>query len=289
METLPPLPDGVFDGTFAWLPPQPTGEVMDSVDVAGALESLGADLPASFVTFMSRPELHSAVPSCTACWWDVSKARIPSPVEPGADLVRFLNDQQGCLYWYLHLLPNGRHSVVSGGIRYDDEPVGERQALNDLVEVAPDIEHFLYRFWVENTAWFEVVDEERDWSDLSAPCGATSRTTAHDPTSRVLHASQGRVHATPLIGPIAYQDAADVLGTDLGRAVIANSAPPRWLMRQAPQAIDAIADAFQLTDAERHLLLSARRGEALLVAGSHRSGSSQVWRIPDGTPDWVGR
>ena len=41
-------------------------------------------------------------------------------------------------------------------------------------------------------------------------------------------------------------------------------------MRQAPQAIDAIAAAFDLTDAERHLLLSARRGEALLVAGSHR-------------------
>ncbi|WP_239151687.1 VirB4 family type IV secretion system protein, partial [Virgisporangium aurantiacum] len=68
---------------------------------------------------------------------------------------------------------------------------------------------------------------------------------------------------------VITQDAADVLGTDLGRAVIANSAT-QVLMRQAPQAIDAIADAFQLTDAERHLLLSARRGEALLVAGSHR-------------------
>jgi hypothetical protein len=41
-------------------------------------------------------------------------------------------------------------------------------------------------------------------------------------------------------------------------------------MRQARQAIDRVADAFGLTDAERHLLLSARRGEALLVAGSHR-------------------
>jgi type IV secretory pathway VirB4 component len=68
---------------------------------------------------------------------------------------------------------------------------------------------------------------------------------------------------------VVTQDAADVLGTELGQAVIANSAT-QILMRQAPQAIDRITDAFGLTDAERHLLLSARRGEALLVAGSHR-------------------
>lgn len=68
---------------------------------------------------------------------------------------------------------------------------------------------------------------------------------------------------------VITQDAADVLGTELGQAVIANSAT-QILMRQAPQAIDRVADAFGLTDAERHLLLSARRGEVLLVAGSHR-------------------
>ena len=68
---------------------------------------------------------------------------------------------------------------------------------------------------------------------------------------------------------VITQDAADVLGSDLGQAVIANSAT-QILMRQAPQAIDAIAAAFDLTDAERQLLLSARRGEALLVAGSSR-------------------
>jgi hypothetical protein len=68
---------------------------------------------------------------------------------------------------------------------------------------------------------------------------------------------------------VITQDAADVLGTDLGRAVIANAAT-QVLMRQAPQAIDQVADAFRLTDAERHGLLAARRGEALLVAGAHR-------------------
>src|SRR5205814_4349709 len=68
---------------------------------------------------------------------------------------------------------------------------------------------------------------------------------------------------------VITQDAADVLGSELGQAVVANAAT-QILMRQAPQAIDAVADAFALTAEERHLLLQARPGEALLVAGSHR-------------------
>jgi hypothetical protein len=27
-------------------------------------------------------------------------------------------------------------------------------------------EQFIYRFWVENLAWFEVVDQDRGWDDL---------------------------------------------------------------------------------------------------------------------------
>jgi type IV secretory pathway VirB4 component len=65
------------------------------------------------------------------------------------------------------------------------------------------------------------------------------------------------------------QDADDVLGTELGRAVIANAAT-QLLMRQAPQVIDQVAHEFRLTDAERSGLLAARRGETLLVAGAHR-------------------
>jgi len=68
---------------------------------------------------------------------------------------------------------------------------------------------------------------------------------------------------------VVTQDAADVLSTDLGRAVVSNAAT-QVLMRQAPQAIDQVTAEFGLTAEERHVLLSARRGEALLVAGSHR-------------------
>ena len=68
---------------------------------------------------------------------------------------------------------------------------------------------------------------------------------------------------------VVTQDAADVLATDVGRAVVSNAAT-QILLRQAPQAIDAVTQAFHLTDGERAFLLSAPRGDALLAAGSSR-------------------
>ncbi len=65
------------------------------------------------------------------------------------------------------------------------------------------------------------------------------------------------------------QDADDVLATDLGRAVIANSAT-QILLRQAPQAIARVTAEFGLSAGERQLLLTARRGEGLLAAGPSR-------------------
>jgi type IV secretory pathway VirB4 component len=65
------------------------------------------------------------------------------------------------------------------------------------------------------------------------------------------------------------QDAADVLGTDIGRAVVSN-ASTQILLRQATQAIEAISEAFNLTDGERDFLLAAQPGDALLACGSSR-------------------
>ncbi|MBO0819167.1 MAG: conjugal transfer protein TraC, partial [Actinobacteria bacterium] len=71
---------------------------------------------------------------------------------------------------------------------------------------------------------------------------------------------------------LVTQDVGDVLGSPLGRAVCSNAAT-QVLLRQAPQAIEAVADAFGLTAGERGLLLSARRGDGLLLAGgAHRVG-----------------
>jgi type IV secretory pathway VirB4 component len=68
---------------------------------------------------------------------------------------------------------------------------------------------------------------------------------------------------------VVTQDAADLLGSDLGQAVVANSAT-QVLMRQAPQAVDAVAEAFRLSQGERQFLLGAERGQAVLLGGGER-------------------
>ena len=65
------------------------------------------------------------------------------------------------------------------------------------------------------------------------------------------------------------QDAGDLLGTELGQAIVANSAS-QILLRQAPQAIDRVAEAFRLTDGEARYLLSCPRGHGLFVIGDDR-------------------
>ncbi|WP_319461469.1 VirB4 family type IV secretion system protein [Micromonospora sp. RTP1Z1] len=74
---------------------------------------------------------------------------------------------------------------------------------------------------------------------------------------------------------VITQDVADVLGTDLGQAVVANAAT-QVLLKQAPQAIDAIGDAFGLTAGERRLLLAARVGQGLLISGTNRSSFEAI-------------
>lgn len=65
------------------------------------------------------------------------------------------------------------------------------------------------------------------------------------------------------------QDAADLLGSDLGRAVVAN-ASTQILLGQAAQAIDAVTAEFGLSAGERPHLLAARPGEGLLSAVGNR-------------------
>lgn len=62
------------------------------------------------------------------------------------------------------------------------------------------------------------------------------------------------------------QDVEDFLATDLGRAIIQNSSL-QVLLKQSTAAIDRIAEAFFLSEGEKHLLLSADIGEGLFFAG----------------------
>ena len=68
---------------------------------------------------------------------------------------------------------------------------------------------------------------------------------------------------------VVTQDAADLLGSPLGQAVVANAAT-QILLRQAPQTIDTLSEAFALSAGERAYLLGAGRGQGLLAAGQDR-------------------
>ncbi len=68
---------------------------------------------------------------------------------------------------------------------------------------------------------------------------------------------------------VITQDPADLLGSELGHAVVANAAT-QILLGQAPQATEPLARAFRLSEGEQAFLLAARPGEGILAAGPHQ-------------------
>lgn len=62
------------------------------------------------------------------------------------------------------------------------------------------------------------------------------------------------------------QDVEDFLRSPYGRPIITNSAL-QLLLKQSPTTIDVVTKAFNLTDTEKNLLLTAERGTGLFFAG----------------------
>jgi conjugal transfer ATP-binding protein TraC len=62
------------------------------------------------------------------------------------------------------------------------------------------------------------------------------------------------------------QDVEDFLSNKMGRAVVANSSL-QLLLKQAPSAVDIVADTFKLTDEEKNRLTQFPVGEGLFFAG----------------------
>ena len=68
---------------------------------------------------------------------------------------------------------------------------------------------------------------------------------------------------------VTTQDIADLLASELGAAIVANSAT-QILFCQAPQALEAVVRAFRLSEGEAALIASAGPGLGLLAAGNAR-------------------
>ncbi|PJM97343.1 hypothetical protein CG719_04335 [Streptomyces sp. CB01373] len=172
-ESLPPLDSSQFTGDFQWLGGA-RGLVPEQVaklnELAEGLAARSLSLPQDFVTFQTSANLHGSLDevSVTGCWTDLSEP-LPSPVEPGSFLVRFLRDQQDCVIWYLYLRPSGETFVVHSHLDYEYEFEAQRDreepesCLDDPEEqaaaifwCAPSFEEFAHRFWIENRLWHAV-------------------------------------------------------------------------------------------------------------------------------------
>jgi hypothetical protein len=179
---LPPLPPRDPADPFAWLRSapkaiDPVGTRQDGDEdvplpvrltpLTAEARALNLAIPAPFAAFLSAPDLISRVPSCTACYLDLPTRLIPLPGGQPGRLLRFLNDQQCCLLWYLHLTPDGAHSVLSGWPEFHDAATGptleDISTPRDLALSAPGFVDFLHRFWLENTLWY-AVQEDRPFS-----------------------------------------------------------------------------------------------------------------------------
>jgi hypothetical protein len=172
-ESLPPLDSSQFTGTFQWLggtrslDPE---QVAKLNDLAEELAARSLSLPQDFLTFQTSVNLYGSLDdvSVTGCWTDISQP-LPSPVEPGSFLVRFLRDQQDCVIWYLYLRSSGEAFVVHSHLDYEYEYEAQRNGeetesdLDDEEEqtaailwCAPTFEEFAHRFWIENRLWHAV-------------------------------------------------------------------------------------------------------------------------------------
>lgn len=184
---LPAVDRTCLDGSFAWLPDLPADDFTLAFEdltvspgerlarLADEAARHRVSLPDSFVKFLVTPEIHRRVPTCTACYLDLSDRLIVAPGDAKGYLLRFMNDQQSVLLWYLHLPPGREHGVVVAAPEWDDAATGE--TLDDVVRLpellfcAPTFEDFIHRFWLENTIWFSLhgarpmTREQKDYLD----------------------------------------------------------------------------------------------------------------------------
>jgi hypothetical protein len=139
-------------------------------DLATQAEGLGLMLPDAFMRLMAAPELQTRIPAYTGCWFSLYLAPlVPCPGSEDGFVVRFLNDQQDCILWYLYVSRHGTEAVLAvvdpgpeAPSPYlerlvtpdEDGPLTDEQrqaVLANTYACAPSLEAFLYRWWLEIT------------------------------------------------------------------------------------------------------------------------------------------
>jgi hypothetical protein len=125
---------------------------------------LGLSIPQPFLRFMRDTRLQSKVPSCTACFLEFSEDWIPCPEVEGHFLLRFLNDSQSCLMWYLCLHREREAGIIASHYFFEPdifdameyEEIGREDVVRGAFLCADTFTESLYRFWIENSIWYSI-------------------------------------------------------------------------------------------------------------------------------------
>ena len=171
LESLPPIPEATFRGEFDWLADPgrridwsigsrgPDGEFdLRSMErVRARLADRGLALPPELELLLGSSR-RNWIRSATGCWLELP-AHIVSVPGTEWSAVRFLNDQQGVLFWYAAVSSKGPEAVVVSRDLFDaDEPWFEDGERPETYICSTSIEAFFYRFWIENEIFFQVAD-----------------------------------------------------------------------------------------------------------------------------------
>ncbi|GLW52165.1 hypothetical protein [Kitasatospora phosalacinea] len=170
-DSVPPLDAALFTGSFDWLggpSGEPSGQAAELAELERALDEFGLVLPADFLAYHRDARLAWSLDevSPTGCWQSFSPP-LPSPVEPGAHLVRFFRDQQDCVLWYLYLRPGEEAFVVHSWLDYEcqfelvaegEEPDEELADPGAIRWCAASFEEFAYRYWAEGRIRLDLAN-----------------------------------------------------------------------------------------------------------------------------------
>lgn len=163
---LEPVHPAIAEKMKVYRPSAPERQIyaQNARAILAQAEELKLRLPTAFKELIESEEMQDRFPSATACYFDLLEEIVPAPFGLDGHIIRFLNDQQICVLWYLYVPREGAPTVLASypveGADFleelDTEDAGMVQHASDATRaVAHTFAEFLYRYWIENSIWFK--------------------------------------------------------------------------------------------------------------------------------------
>lgn len=127
-------------------------------------KTLKLRLPEAFKELVQSADLNGRFLSPTACDFDLPEKIVSAPFGLDGHIIRFLNDQQCCVLWYLYLPAHGAPVVlayypVEGTEFLEELDMNDVRAVAEASDATRVVAHtfveFLYRYWIESNVWFK--------------------------------------------------------------------------------------------------------------------------------------